>query len=69
MSFTTADYLRLADGARFNAIPGSADASISSAPVAAFGFLGSNPGAITVQGGRTRRLPGQTSRSSVGISP
>ena len=54
VSFTTADYLRLADSARFNAIPGPADALlISSAPVAAFGFLGSNPGAITVQGGNS----------------
>ncbi len=59
VSFTTADHLRLADGARFTAIPGSADASISSAPVAAFGFLGSNPGAITVQGGELSVLPGQ----------
>ncbi len=50
VSFTTADYLRLVDGAKFNAIPGSQDASISSAPVAAFGFLGSNPAAIVVQG-------------------
>ena len=52
VSFTTADYLRLTDGARFNAIPGPHDMAISSAPVAAFGFLGSNPGAITVQGGQ-----------------
>ena len=51
-SFTTADYLRFADGARFTAIPGPQDASISSAPLAAFGFLGTNPGAITVQGGQ-----------------
>src|SRR5262249_8185279 len=51
VTFTSADYLRLADGARFNAIPkASADALLSIAPVAAFGFLGSNPGAITVQG-------------------
>ena len=50
VSFTTADYLRLADGAKFNAIPGPQDALISTAPVAAFGFLGSNPAAITVQG-------------------
>jgi filamentous hemagglutinin family protein len=51
VSFTSADYLRLADGARFNAIPNaSADAILGAAPVAAFGFLGSNPGAITVQG-------------------
>src|SRR5215472_10184077 len=51
VSFTSADYLRLADGARFNASPHAhADALLSIAPVAAFGFLGSNPGAITVQG-------------------
>src|SRR5262249_38084862 len=53
VAFTSADYLRLADGALFNAIPNpTADALLSTAPVAAFGFLGSNPGAITVQGGQ-----------------
>jgi filamentous hemagglutinin family protein len=52
VSFTTADYLRLTDGVKFNAIPGPQDALISTAPVAAFGFLGSNPAAITVQGGQ-----------------
>src|ERR1051325_6154396 len=46
VSFTTADYLRLTDNARFNAIPGPADALLTASPVAAFGFLGSNPGAI-----------------------
>jgi filamentous hemagglutinin family protein len=51
VAFTSADYLRLADGVRFNAIPdAAADALLSTAPVAAYGFLGSNPGAITVQG-------------------
>jgi len=51
MTFTSGDYLKLADGARFNAMPNaSADALLITAPVAAFGFLGSNPGAITVQG-------------------
>src|SRR5215510_4834918 len=51
MTFTTANYLNLADGVRFNATPSvSADLLLSAAPVAAFGFLGSNPGAITVQG-------------------
>jgi filamentous hemagglutinin family protein len=51
VSFTSADYLRLADGERFNAVPNAAaDAGLSTAPVAAYGFLGSNPGAITVQG-------------------
>jgi len=51
VAFTSADYLRLADGGRFNANPNAIPANIlTSAPVAAFGFLGSNPGAITVQG-------------------
>ena len=59
VSFTTADYLRLADGAQFRAIPGPQDAFISSAPVAAFGFLGSNPGAIVVQGGQFSVSEGQ----------
>jgi len=49
--FTTADYLKLADGAVFNAVPNlAADSLLTTAPVAAFGFLGSNPAAITVQG-------------------
>jgi filamentous hemagglutinin family protein len=51
VTFTSADYLRLADNARFNAIPNAAaDALLSASPVAAFGFLGPNPGAITVHG-------------------
>jgi filamentous hemagglutinin family protein len=51
VSFTSADYLRLADGVRFNAIANpAADILLSAAPVAAFGFLGSNPRAITIQG-------------------
>ena len=51
MTFTTTNYLKLADGVRFNATPtASTDSLLSTAPVAAFGFLGSNPGAITVQG-------------------
>ena len=51
MTFTSADYLKLADGARFNAIPNTtADALVTASPVTAFGFLGSNPGAITVRG-------------------
>ena len=50
VAFTSADYLRLVDGARFKAAPNAAaDALLSTSPVAAFGFLGSNPGAITVQ--------------------
>ena len=60
VTFTTADYLKLTDGARFNAIPdAAADALLSAAPVAAFGFLGSSPGAITVQGSHFAVAPGK----------
>jgi filamentous hemagglutinin family protein len=51
VAFTSADYLKLADNARFNAIPNAAaDVLLSASPVVSFGFLGSNPGAITVRG-------------------
>src|SRR6476659_5155758 len=61
VAFTTADYLRLADGVRFNAVPNVAvDALLTPAPVAAFGFLGSNPAAIAVQGSTLRVADGQT---------
>jgi filamentous hemagglutinin family protein len=51
VAFTSADYLRLADGGRFNANTNAGSADIlTAAPVAAFGFLGSNPGAISLQG-------------------
>ncbi|MBX3340044.1 MAG: filamentous hemagglutinin N-terminal domain-containing protein [Nitrospira sp.] len=60
VNFTTADYLRLADGARFTAIPGAQDGAISSAPVAAFGFLGTNPAAITVEGSHLTVAEGQS---------
>ena len=53
VAFTSADYLRLADGGRFNANANTGSADIlTAAPVAAFGFLGSNPGAISLQGSR-----------------
>jgi filamentous hemagglutinin family protein len=55
VAFTTADYLRLADNGRFNAIPNAtADALLSTAPVAAYGFLVANPVAITVQGSQLK---------------
>lgn len=47
---STADHLRLADGLRFNAVPGPQDAILSQAPVVAFGFLNPHPRPITVQG-------------------
>ncbi len=60
VAFTTANYLRMTDGALFNGLPGPANALLSSAPVAAFGFLGSNPRAITVQGSHLSVFPGQS---------
>ena len=60
VTFTTADYLRLSDKNLFHAVPNeTADALLSAAPVAAFGFLGSNPAAITVQGSQLAAQPGQ----------
>jgi len=61
VTFTTADYLKLTDGARFHAMPNvSADGLLSAAPVAAFGFLGSNPAAIMVQGGQLAVAEGKS---------
>jgi filamentous hemagglutinin family protein len=48
---TTADYLKLADENLFKAIPdAAADALLTTFPVAAYGFLGSNPAAIALEG-------------------
>src|SRR5262245_53029945 len=62
VAFTSADYLRL-QGAGGNGIfyaNSAANSILTSAPVAAFGFLGSNPGAITVQGSQLSVTPGQS---------
>jgi filamentous hemagglutinin family protein len=60
ISFTTADYLRLADGVRFNAIPDiAADALLTTSPVTAFGFLGANAASIAIQGGNLEVLDGK----------
>ena len=41
VTFTSADYMKLADGGRFNANPTAIPTDIlTSAPVSAFGFLG-----------------------------
>ena len=48
---TTADFLELADGARFNALPGATDAVLTSAAPAAFGFLGATPAGVSVASG------------------
>lgn len=61
VAFTSADYLKLTDNARFNTIPNAAvDALLTAMPVTSFGFLGSNPGAITVQGSQFSVTDGQS---------
>jgi filamentous hemagglutinin family protein len=47
---STADYLRFTDGARFSASLGQGSL-LTVASLAAFGFLGSTPAPITIQGG------------------
>ncbi len=46
---TTANYLKLVGGGRFNASLGGGDV-LTSAPVSAFGFLDSAPGSVSVMG-------------------
>ncbi|HBP90458.1 MAG TPA: hypothetical protein DD706_22540 [Nitrospiraceae bacterium] len=58
--FTTADYLRFADGVQFTAMPSAQDALLSVAPVTAFGFLGNNPGTISGNGSTLSVVEGQT---------
>jgi filamentous hemagglutinin family protein len=64
VAFTTADYLRLDEVGGPNAGIFHADLTqssvLTSAPVAAFGFLGSNPAAIAVQGSTLTVAPGQS---------
>src|SRR5262245_14942115 len=60
VAFTSADYLRL-EGSGGNGIfhANTAQPSVlTTAPVAAYGFLGSNPGAITVRGSQLTVTPG-----------
>jgi filamentous hemagglutinin family protein len=64
VAFTSADYLRLSElngsnAGIFHADPTQAS-NLTNAPVAAFGFLGSNPGAITVQGSQFSVTDGQS---------
>ena len=61
VAFTSADYLRLQGGPNdiFYADPAKASI-LTSTPVAAYGFLGSNPGAITVQGSQLSVAPAQS---------
>jgi filamentous hemagglutinin family protein len=61
---STADFLRLADGAKFFANLGQESRFTMAAPEA-FGFLGSTPAPITIQGS-SLRIPGGRTLSVVG---
>ena len=57
-TFTTAEYMRLTDGGRFNANPNTTAADLlTAAPVAAFGFIGSAH-AIDFEGGQLKVAEG-----------
>jgi filamentous hemagglutinin family protein len=56
---STADYLRMTDGARFYADLGR-QSTLSTAPVAAFGFLSNKPAAISIQESDLEVLEGMT---------
>ncbi len=62
MTFTTADYLRFqGTDTLFNKVSTPESLSLlSTVPVAAFGFLGSNPAAIAIQGSTLQVAQGQT---------
>lgn len=60
---STASYLKLADGGRFNANLGGGDL-LSSAPVSAFGFLNAAPAAISFVG--TNLVAAQKAISAIG---
>jgi filamentous hemagglutinin family protein len=64
VAFTTADYIRLAEATGSNAGIFHAETTstslLTNASVAAFGFLGSNPAAIAVQGSTLSVKPGQS---------
>ena len=68
MHFSTADYLRLGTGNEFFYADLAKSSTLSSAPVTAFGFLGSNPvavhaievqGNLTITGGQSLSLVGR----------
>ncbi len=61
---STASYLKLADGARFAAALDADDSMLSTAPVAAFGFLDGSAGSVTVHG--SLQVPGGKTLTVVG---
>ena len=60
VNFTTADYLRQSDGSLFMALSTENDSDLTIAPIAAFGFLDSDAGPITLQGSSLSVEEGQS---------
>jgi len=57
---STADFIRLADGVRFNAVPSGHDALLTTKPPQAFGFLGGQAASISFQGSPLTVPEGET---------
>ncbi len=57
---TTADAIDLADGGRFTATVNPADSVLTAAAPAAFGFLTTNPGTLSIQGSTINRPTGSS---------
>lgn len=60
LAASTADYLKLADGARFVATLDADDSALSTAPVSAFGFLRDNAAGLATQQSTLRVSNGKT---------
>lgn len=63
---STADYVRLEDRARFNAVPSVDDALLSASPPTAFGFLDDLPASLSIDRSRLRVPPGKSLSLVVG---
>jgi filamentous hemagglutinin family protein len=63
---TTADFVRLADGSRFDATPGVNDSTLSAAAPESFGFLSTAPAAIEVNSNAGLAVTGEHGLTLVG---
>lgn len=66
----SANYLKLGDGAKFQAALGADDSMLSTAPVVAFGFLDGNSGSVEIKGSITTGRSGSITAvgSAVAVS-
>src|ERR1700757_1403249 len=59
VAISTAHYLKMADGGRFNANLGGGD-TLTSAPISAFGFLNATPAAVSIANAALNVAPGKS---------